>query len=158
MTESDEKLEQYLKAIERRMNFPRDVRKRVLDDLRSTIAAKREKGMNYEQIIADLGSPKQVAAERTRQMKEFACRKSPWRYLFAALAAYGAAELMGTLVTLWILKREVVLEAATIGVIGGADGPTAIFVTGPGCAGSILPVAAIIAGIWGFLWLSRCRK
>ena len=71
MTESDKKLEQYVKTIKRRLNLPRDVRKRVLDDLRSTIAAKREKGMNYEQIIADLGSPKQVAAERNRQMKEF---------------------------------------------------------------------------------------
>lgn len=158
MTESDEKLEQYVKTIKRRLNLPREAKNRVLDDLRSTIAAKREMGMTCEQIMADLGSPKQVAAERNRQMKEFACRKSPWRYLFAALAAYGAAELMGTLVTLWILKREVVLEAATIGVIGGADGPTAIFVTGPGWAGNILPVAAIIAGIWGFLWLSRCRK
>ena len=52
MTESDEKLEQYLKTIERRLNFPRDVRKRVLDDLRSTIAAKREMGMTCEQIMA----------------------------------------------------------------------------------------------------------
>ena len=58
------------------------------------------------------------------------------KVLFGALAAYGAAELLGSLVA-WVLVQYYktsslnVGEAASIGVIGGADGPTAVFITTP---------------------------
>lgn len=35
-------------------------------------------------------------------------------------------------------------EAASIGIIGGADGPTAIFVTGPDLSWPVIAVSAII--------------
>lgn len=50
--------------------------------------------------------------------------------------------------------------ASSIGVIGGADGPTAIFVTaGPGMEIYLLLGAALLAGAAGlFLWARRITK
>ena len=84
------------------------------------------------------------------------------KVLFGALAAYGAAELLGSLVA-WVLMQYYktsslnVGEAASIGVIGGADGPTAVFVTTPGWLHYIAPVLLLMIGIWGLLRL-RNRK
>lgn len=47
-------------------------------------------------------------------------------------------------------------QAASIGIIGGADGPTAIFVTGsiwPTVIGAIAVIAAVMIGI-----VVLCRK
>jgi len=80
--------------------------------------------------------------------------------LFLAAVVYGAAELLGSLVA-WILCRTVtapgffVGEAASIGIFGGADGPTAVFVGTPGWTGYVVPVLCLVAGIWGFV---RLRK
>ena len=97
------------------------------------------------------------------EQKKNTGRKNPLRFLFAALAAYGAAELLGSL-TAWIAYLMIADpvfhagEAASVGIIGGADGPTAIFVTTPGWTGYILPVLALAAGIWGFLYFSRQKR
>ena len=56
-----------------------------------------------------------------------------WSYLFAVLTLCAALSLLGDL-TAWILHcmggiSFSVNRAATVGIIGGADGPTAVFVT-----------------------------
>ena len=51
-------------------------------------------------------------------------------------------------------------QAATIGIIGGADGPTAIFVTGkfsPTLMG-ILSLLGLIVGVIGFIVLGKQKK
>lgn len=48
-------------------------------------------------------------------------------------------------------------EAAAIGVIGGADGPTAIFVTTPAWTRPAWMAALLIIGIVGYLLLRRCK-
>ena len=154
-------MEKYIKAIARRLNLPRDVKARVMSDLVSSIRARQEAGETPDEIIAELGSAAKVAAELNEQMKEFAYRKSPWRYLFAVLAAYGAARVLKLLfgqIMYWIFQIQVRQETASIGVIGGADGPTAIFVTSDPAAGYIIAVVLLIVGIWGFFRLSRCLK
>ena len=82
--------------------------------------------------------------------------------LFAACALYGGLELLGGLAAglLYLYYSDPVLsagEAASIGIIGGADGPTAVFVTTPGWMHYINPVLLLCIGIGGFLWL-RKRK
>ena len=90
-------------------------------------------------------------------------RKSPWRFLFVALAAYGLLELLGSFIA-WIAYLMIADpafragEAASIGIIGGADGPTAIFITTPEWTGYVLPVLALVIGILGFLRLGRCKR
>ena len=50
--------------------------------------------------------------------------------------------------------------AGSVGIIGGADGPTAVMVTGVSSMGSavtevIVGVLLIVAGVWG---LRKCKK
>lgn len=165
MTEAEKRMKKYTRSIERRLNLPGDLRTRVMSDFISSIQARREAGQSDEEIIAELGTPKKAAADLNEQMKEFTYRKSPWRYLFAACAIYGAAELLGGIAArlLYLFLRDPLLsvsigEAAATGIIGGADGPTAIFVTTPGWTSWVVPCVLLILGIWGFLRLSRCRR
>ena len=49
-----------------------------------------------------------------------------------------------------------IVKALSIGIIGGADGPTAIFVTGPDW--KIVAALILAACVGGFLWLRKRRK
>ena len=86
-------------------------------------------------------------------------QKSPWRFFFAAIAALGVWELTGGAVVGLLLRTGILThgKASTIGVIGGADGPTAIFVThsAPEWYQIVIPAAMVAVGIWGYL---RLRK
>ena len=131
MTNQQKKMKRYMTAIERRLNLPREVRVRVMSDLMSSVAARREAGQTDEEIFADLGTPETVAAELNEQMKEYAYIKSSWRWAALAGAVIAAGMLIFRSVTglLVLLLNFSVSESASVGIIGGADGPTAIFVT-----------------------------
>jgi len=99
------------------------------------------------------------------EKKENKKQKNPWRFLFAGCAVYGAVKLLGALwVNLIYLGVKVWDDfspqtmAVSIGIIGGADGPTAIFVTTPPWVHYLLPAVLLVIGIWGFLKLSRCKQ
>ena len=93
MTTEEKKMKRYCNAVERRLNLPWDIKVRVMTDFASSIQARREAGMTDTEIYAELGSPKKAAAELNDQMREYAYRKSPWRFLFMALAAWGGWQM-----------------------------------------------------------------
>ena len=161
MTDAEKKMKKYCNRVERKLNLPREIKVRVMTDFASSIQARREAGMSEEEIYAELGTPKQAATILNEQMKEYAYRKSPWRFGFMALAVYGTWELLGSLIAglamlLFTISHS---EASSVGVIGGADGPTAIFLTTrvPEWYHYGVPVVLIVVGIWGFLRLRKCR-
>ena len=160
---TDQQMEKYLKSVARRLNLPKDVKTRVMSDFTSSIEARREAGMTDDAIFAELGDAKKAAADLNEQMKEFAYRKSPWRYIFAGCAVLGGVELLGSVVS-WLLYLATsdpyfaVRESASVGIIGGADGPTAIFVTGLSWASSVIPALMLLIGIWGFSRLCKCKQ
>ena len=162
MTDAEKKMKKYTTAIERRLELPRELKARVMSDFISSIEARREAGLSDEAIYQELGTPRKAAAELNEQMKEFTYRKSPWRFLFAACAAYGAAELLGSLaawlIALYLRHSVLASNAASIGIIGGADGPTAVFVTTPGWMHYINPCIFLIVGIWGFQRFRKCTR
>ena len=131
MTEQQKKMKKYCTGVERRLNLPRDVKTRVMNDFTSSIAARREAGESDEQIFAELGTPKEAAALLNEQMKEYAYRKSKWRWLALGAAVLGWLMLAynGVIGLMVHLLNAAVNQSASVGVIGGADGPTAIFVT-----------------------------
>ena len=125
-------IKRYVNAVDRRLHLPLAVRARVMSDFATTIQSLREEGLDDEAIMKKLGEPRCAAARLRAELGEYAApQKSPLRWLFLALAAALAA--------LWALGLLVPAAngawASSVGVIGGADGPTAIWVASSGAAG-----------------------
>lgn len=126
MTEQEKKIKRYVNAIERKLRLPLKVKVRINGDIGTDIHARLEKGQSIEEIIAEMGTPQEVAAGFNEEMQDQLLPKgSPWRWVFllAAILAAGAALLS---VLPFLLFH---FQSSSMGVIGGADGPTAIFVT-----------------------------
>ncbi len=148
---NEKQLARYLRAVRRRLPLPGKMKDRVMDDLRSSISERREAGQTDEEISAALGSAKQTAAELAAQLPGYAIRKSPWR--FVCLGAAVLALLVGLLKTVTNLRGF-----ASVGVIGGADGPTEIFIAGPQIFDWMDVIAAgvvLVLGLAGYLLLRR---
>ena len=84
-------------------------------------------------------------------------RKSPWRFLCLSAAILSGLWLIVDNILPWLMLGTLSTEAASIGIIGGADGPTAIFVTSQsaGFWNDLIPLVILILGIVGFLFLRR---
>ena len=63
MTDAQKKMKKYTNAIERKLNMPKDVKSRVMNDFISSIQGRREAGQTDAEIFAELGSPKKAAAD-----------------------------------------------------------------------------------------------
>lgn len=91
-------------------------------------------------------------------------QKNPWRYVFAALALLGGIQLLGCIfsriISLFLTLgfRFYESSAASIGIIGGADGPTAIFITGPAPGAWVLPAIMLTVGVIGLLRLRKPKS
>lgn len=100
-----------------------------------------------------------------KTVKESGGRKNLWRYLFGICAIYGAWKLLGVL---WVNLIYLGVRgwdhfspqsmAVSIGIIGGADGPTAVFVAAPPWAQNLVSMILLVVGIWGYFRLSRRRR
>lgn len=154
-------MKKYLRAVRRRLNLPKSLKDRVMTDFTSSIDARLENGQSMQSIFAELGTPKQAALELNDQMKEYTYQKSPWRWVCLALAIISALclayrGLPGLLLMLFNKANN-----ASIGIIGGADGPTAVFVTTtnsgsmPATIGLYLLLTA--TGILGFFLLRKLK-
>lgn len=129
-------IKRYVNAVEWHLHLPFTLKARVMSDFSTSIAVRHEAGESYEAIMKSLGSPRQAAERLLAELDGYgAPRRSPWRWVFLALAlaagAWTAAQLF------WLAGG-----ARTLGVIGGADGPTAVFVTGDAVIGGTGPLWA----------------
>ena len=70
------------------------------------------------------------------------------RYSLGALIA-GVVLFVGSFVVPWVLAFRLSAGQGSVGIIGGADGPTAIFITGSlgGIVSTVLLIAGCICGI-----------
>ena len=134
--------ENYVRAVVRKLRLPRRVKKRVKNDLLSDFAARMEAGETEGQVIADMGTPEKAAAAFNESFAgELIPRRTP-----AEWALLAAAILCGVSVV-WSAMEAFILPAlfqalaglqmrlsssgsGSVAIIGGADGPTAIFVAG----------------------------
>ena len=160
MTDAQKKMKKYTNAIERKLNMPKEVKARVMNDFISSIQGRREAGQTDAEIFAELGSPKKAAADLNEQMKDYTYVKSPWRWLCLAVVVASVLSLaFGG--TIGLLVHLLNTSASSIGIIGGADGPTAIFVTTSQdyiWYKSGITMILMIMGILGFYRLSRCPR
>ena len=154
--------EKYLRSVRRRLNMPKALKDRVMEDFISSIDARMEDGQEEATVLAELGTPKEAARELNRQMEEYTFRKSPWRWVclgFSVLSALCLA-YQGLTGLLLMLFTKTYNTAASIGVIGGADGPTSIFIA---TSNKVSPTAGVYAlvlilSIVGFILLSRLTR
>ena len=155
---SNDQLSRYLRAVGRRLPLPKAYRARVLRDLQSSIDARREAGQTDAEILAALGAPAQTAKELCEGMQAHVYRKSPWRFVFLAIAAVAAPALFSGGFSQLLLALT--NASASVGVIGGADGPTAIFIAANPAQllrQRLICAAALFVGLAGYFLLRRCR-
>ena len=159
----EKKLERYLRSVKRRLNMPKEAKQRVMADCVSSVEARLENGQTLDEIMTELGSSKNAAAELNMQMQEYTYKKSPWRWACLALAVFSALCLAYRgLPSLLLMLFNKANNAASVGIIGGADGPTAIFVT-TAATGRLFPSAGIYIlllamGLVGFLALRKLNR
>ena len=133
-------IKHYVYAVERRLRLDRQTKLRVMNDLASDLQSRLDAGETLAEIEADLGSPAELAANRNAAFPGQQRLASPWRWLFAAAAA---------LLALWMALAS--MPAQTSGIIGGADGPTAIVVTASGPDFSLFGLFCALAAAFLFL-------
>ena len=154
-------MKKYMNQVKWKLALPRDVKKRVMADLETSIQSRMEAGQTREQIMTELGTPAEVAAELNEQMKGFAFARSPWRWACLAVAVISGLALIYKGVVNLLVAAITFTEKQSVGIIGGADGPTAIFVTQApeSAAYSVLMAALILVmSLVGFYYLGHMRK
>ena len=154
-------MKKYLRAVKRRLNMPKELRRRVISDLESSISSRLEAGQSQASILQELGTPQQTAKELNRQMEEYTYQKSPWRWVCLALAFISILLLLfqGSLGLITALFNFHVNHSS--GIIGGADGPTAVFVSAPdGYFTQQMIIAGIllVMSILGYWALSHIKR
>lgn len=158
---TEKTLKKYRKAIARRLNMPKDVKDRVMNDFMSSIQGRREAGQTDAQILAELGCAKKAAAELNEQMKDYTFVKSPWRWACLAIIVGCVISLIFGGVIGWLTYAFNAAVAQSVGIIGGADGPTAVFVTtSPDYLWYQwgITLLILVMAILGFYRLSRCPR
>ena len=149
-------LSRYLRAVKKRLPLPKQYRARVMQDLQSSIDARREAGQTDAEILHALGSPAQTAQELCEGMQEHVYWKSPWRFACLAVAVIAAFCLLSGGLT----QLSLALTNRSLGVIGGADGPTAIFVSTTQSdllRHRMICALLALAGLAGYVLLRRCK-
>lgn len=117
-------VKRYMNAIERRLRVDRKTKLRIMTELAGDFQSRRDNGQSDEAIMKELGTPEQVAAEFNASLGG-APSVSRWRWGFVVLAAV----VLAVVLVPAAVNRLAVSQPDTIGVIGGADGPTSIYVT-----------------------------
>lgn len=154
-------MKKYLRAVNRHLNMPRQLRCRVIKDLESSILSRLEAGQSQDEILQELGNPKQAAKELNRQMEEYTYKKSPWRWgcfilMIVSILSFLFRGFLGLITA--ILNFQ---ASHSIGIIGGADGPTAVFVTAPEgyfTQQMILAGLLFVMSVLGFWALSHIKR
>lgn len=128
---------QYINSILKRVAVTDLTKNRIRADLLTEFEALEEQGISLEDIIAQKGSPEEVAKEfnanysDTEMQRQYHLQKG---LKIAAISLLSLAILLvvaGTVLinpSFWYSPE--ISSGESMAVIGGADGPTAIFVTG----------------------------
>lgn len=172
-------VKRYVNAIEWHLRLPLKEKARVMSDVSTSIIARHEAGESYEEIMKDMGTPRQVA-ERFNAAMGVSDKPSRWRFVFLVLLVLLVIGVIvkisyqqGTLAGVSLMQGIVSSgfspgSSVSGGIIGGADGPTAVFVTSvfPSLLGTLLYaplslacalIACYLLARWPKCWLAALR-
>lgn len=147
MTEEQKKIKKYVNAIERHLHMPLKQKVRINTDLATEIHLRMEAGATADEVIQEMGSPKEVAERFNEEMGSRQEGKNFFRILFLCFSIFVAILFLVFAVEgFWENQRiEREMAEASVSIIGGADGPTSVFIAGkisaPGKAMTILGIA-----------------
>lgn len=134
-------VKRYMNTIERNLRVDRKTRVRIMTELASDFQSRRESGQSDEAILQELGTPEEVAAQFNAALGA-PSSPSRWRWAFVVLAVLILAVALVPI----LADQFAANQAASLGVIGGADGPTAVYV-------STSPAQSLITSL---PWLLGC--
>lgn len=158
----------YLKAVKKHLCLPPSLAK---DALRPLIQVLTGCQASYDALVEDMGTPKAKAEELNRSVPGYLYRKSQWRRpcmvlgIFSLLRSIYLAVILG-LFHFALTNPQITFglndPAASVAIIGGADGPTAIYVTSMPQYTTALSLlfwlAMAILGFWGYYHLRHVRS
>lgn len=161
MTEEQKKIKKYVNAIERHLHMSLKMKARINSDLATEIHLRMEAGATADEVIQEMGRPKEVAERLNEEMGAKMGKKSYISITFLCLAAFCTAMFLVFLIGGIIENQRITQEIkeASISIIGGADGPASIFI-----AESISPfgkgmmVLGVAAGFLSAYFLTVRRK
>ena len=149
----------YLKTVQRKLKLPKEIRAKVISDLVTGICSREENGEDYGEILRSMGSAEEVAAGLNEEMSDMTYAKSKWRWLCLPVGLLSLAVILERGIS-GLITHFANFSINSLGVIGGADGPTAIFVTStPGTDAGSLVIAGIllVMSVLGFYKLSHLK-
>ena len=124
--------EKYVASIIRRLNLPKKTRERIRQDLLQDIQTAVEEGQTLEEVMARMGTPEEAAQEFNESYGDMS-EKSGWtrilKIIFIAAIVLSSLYLIFNLIILLVTASFGMSPSQNVGIIGGADGPTAIFIT-----------------------------
>lgn len=160
--------EAYIRAVARSLRLPRKLKKRIKNDLLSDFTARMEAGETLEQIMTEMGAPEEAAEEfRQSFADQLLPRRTAVDWALLAVAILSGASAAWNAVSTFLLpaftKLQMHLSAlgssGSVAIIGGADGPTAIFVSGPvNLLGFLLPLLLCLACVGLYAWHRKRKK
>lgn len=140
----------FLKALKKQLKNlkPTELRKNIsyYEELISDMV---ENGLSEEDAVRKIGSPKQAASEILENTAPENFRRKD---IFGRILT--AASAITVLLSLVEAVRIHTITAAAVSIIGGADGPTSIFIAGKLGWPRIYAVAAVVVGVTivYFIW------
>lgn len=138
-------VKRYMNAIERNLRVDRKTRVRIMTELASDFQSRRESGQSDEAILQELGTPEEVAAQFNAALGT-PSSPSRWRWAFVVLAVL----ILAVALVPMLADQFAANQAASLGVIGGADGPTAVYVSASPAQSLIASVPWLLGCIAGF--------
>ncbi len=121
----------YLKKVRRALHLPRQLRREVMRDLNELFDAALAGGESEADVMLRLGNPKQFAANAAAELG-FDSRERKRRLSFSVtaicLAVFAVLAFAAGSVPYWH-RLASYFPSTSIGIIGGADGPTQVYVT-----------------------------
>ena len=147
----------YMRIYRRSLCLPGGKRRQAIRELREKLGDQQD----YKALTAALGTPENAALARNRSEDGVVYRKSPGRIPCLILGWLGVVGLiwpflLRLIAGLTLKAGEMIPPAASVGIIGGADGPTAIYVTGQPHP-LLQAIPCLLIAVIGFLGWYRLR-
>lgn len=147
MTPQEKIIKKYVDNIKHHLQLSHKMKSRISYDLLTDINSRIEKGETLKDIMASMGTPKEVADGFNDELSQYQNKKNPWRFVFLFLTFFTGVGIIYNLIDNYWVRDS----------IGGADGPTSISVS------QVIPtpfwlLISFVLGCLATYFLLKCNK